>query len=416
MSETKTLMEGLKKAFADHQEISATQYKELKDNGQQFGEGLEKLDNVVKDIAVKHEAFEKAVARQTQQVEQKSADEVELKAYNEMLHSHHIDAVGADELSEMKSSFDRYMKVGRDRLTADEAKSINTIIDPDGGFFVIPQYSQNITQKGFDKRGFLSAVDIISSTSGQYKEIIDWADYSDSYYKNELTEATAPADGEAFKEVTWNATEQIYSKKFSRNSLEDSSRDIESYVVGKLRDGSMRQSGDLVVSGTGSDQPRGILTYTAGTTYGTIQQITSSASGVLKWQDVIELLPAQLKDPYHDNSSYAMKRASFYALLSDVDGNARFQIGNQINFFSGERMSLSILGSPVVFDPNFATVATNGLSVAFGDFKETYVFVERLGFSILRDETNPSYVKVHLRRRNDGKVRNFEATKILKIQ
>lgn len=416
MSETKSLMEGIKKAFADHQEISQKNYDELKSNGVQYGESIEKLQNCINDIDVKHQAFEKAMARQSQALEAKADKELDLKHYNEMLVKHGGQALELEQLDEVKSAYDKFVRVGERRMTSDEIKSLNTIVDPNGGFFVVPQYSQRMTEKGFDNRGFMSAVDRVTSSSGQYKEIIDWADYDLAYYKNELTEASADAGGEAFKEVTWNATEQIYTKKFSRNQLEDSMIDIESYILRKLREGSDRQTGDRIVSGTGVDQPRGILTYANGTAYGQIEQITSSAVNSLKWADVINLLPSALKDPYHDNSSYCMRRTAFFDLLADVDGNARFQIGNQINFFSGDKMSLAILGSPVVWDPNMEAVATNGKSVLFGDFKETYVYMDRMGFSVLRDETNPSYVKVHLRRRNDGKVRNFEASKILVIQ
>jgi HK97 family phage major capsid protein len=417
MAEVAKLIDEVKSAFHDHQEISTKNYDELKSNGQEMGQSIEKLQNCIKDIETKFTAVEKAVARKTQEKNAKDALEMDLKSYNDMLKTHGKEAVDLEQMNEVKSAFDKYIRKGTAvGLSNDEQKSLNTVIDPQGGFFVVPQYSQNIVQKKFDGRGLMDVVEKVTTSSGVWKEIIDWADYDDSYYSNELATATDDQGGEAFKEVTWNASEQIYTKKFSRVQLEDSFIDIESYILGKLREGSIRESGDLIVSGNGVDKPRGYLTYDAGTTYGTIEQITSSSSGVIKWADVIQLLPSALKDPYHANASYVMNRGTFFALLADVDGNARFQVGNQINFFSGQNLDLAILGAPVKWEVNMNAVATNGLSVAYGDFREAYTFIERLGFSVLRDETNPKFVKLHLRRRNDGKVKNFEATKILKIQ
>ena len=60
-------------------------------------------------------------------------------------------------------------------------------------------------------------------------------------------------------------------------------------------------------------------------------------------------------------------------------------------------------------------VAANSFSVAFGDFREGYLVVDRVGMRITRDEiTTPGYVKFYIRKRVGGITRNSQAIKLLK--
>ena len=58
-------------------------------------------------------------------------------------------------------------------------------------------------------------------------------------------------------------------------------------------------------------------------------------------------------------------------------------------------------------------VASNALAVAFGDFREGYTVVERVGIRMLRDPyTSKPYVKFYATRRVGGAVVNFQAIKL----
>ena len=61
-------------------------------------------------------------------------------------------------------------------------------------------------------------------------------------------------------------------------------------------------------------------------------------------------------------------------------------------------------------------VGAGAFSLAFGDFKEGYLIADRVGMRITRDEiTTPGFVKFYVRKRVGGKIRNSQATKVLKI-
>jgi HK97 family phage major capsid protein len=61
-------------------------------------------------------------------------------------------------------------------------------------------------------------------------------------------------------------------------------------------------------------------------------------------------------------------------------------------------------------------LGTNTLSMAFGDFREGYQIVDRIGLSVLRDPyTSYPYVFFKFRKRVGGGVVNFEAIKLLRF-
>ena len=111
-----------------------------------------------------------------------------------------------------------------------------------------------------------------------------------------------------------------------------------------------------------------------------------------------------------------MRRATFFGLLAEADQSGKLQIDNMVNLFSAQGLSFNLLGYPVHFDSAMPAVASNALAVAFGDFNEGYILTTTPTVGIVRNETHPDYVQIWQRERHDGKVVNFEAIKLLKIQ
>ena len=61
-------------------------------------------------------------------------------------------------------------------------------------------------------------------------------------------------------------------------------------------------------------------------------------------------------------------------------------------------------------------MATNSLSIAFGDFKRGYLITDRQGIRLMRDAyTDKPNVKFYATRRVGGGVANFEAIKLMKF-
>ena len=61
-------------------------------------------------------------------------------------------------------------------------------------------------------------------------------------------------------------------------------------------------------------------------------------------------------------------------------------------------------------------IATNSLSIAFGDFYRGYLVVDRAGVSALRDPyTAKPYVLFYTTKRVGGGVQDFDAIKLVKF-
>jgi HK97 family phage major capsid protein len=61
-------------------------------------------------------------------------------------------------------------------------------------------------------------------------------------------------------------------------------------------------------------------------------------------------------------------------------------------------------------------IASNALSVAYGNFARSYTILDRKGISVLRDPyTAPGLTKFYVEKRVGGGVTGFEAVKLLRM-
>mgnify|MGYP002652412468 CR=1 FL=1 len=76
----------------------------------------------------------------------------------------------------------------------------------------------------------------------------------------------------------------------------------------------------------------------------------------------------------------------------------------------------TLLGYPVIESEDMPDIATNSLSIAFGDFRAGYLIAERTETQILRDPyTNKPFVTFYATKRIGGCVSNSEAIKLMKF-
>ncbi|KKK77295.1 hypothetical protein LCGC14_2855060, partial [marine sediment metagenome] len=120
-----------------------------------------------------------------------------------------------------------------------------------------------------------------------------------------------------------------------------------------------------------------------------------------------------LKDAYQSSAVWMMKRTTWGNVLKLKDGESR----PLINFEQlAEDPTRVVLGKRVLFADDMPVVASDALSVVFGDFGVGYTIVDRLGIRVLRDAfTNKPLVLFYTTKRVGGAVTNFEALKIMKL-
>lgn len=308
------------------------------------------------------------------------------------------------------ASFAPYMRARSDAaMSAAVQAAMQTGSDPDGGYLVPKTVSSRIITKIYETSN-LRALATVETIGGKELEIP--RDEGEFGYGGWVGETTAPSETTTSQLGVSKifAHEMFAEPRVTQNMLEDAGLDIEAWVANKVGEKMGRIEATAFFTGTGVNQPRGLLTYGNGTTNGTIEQVISGGATSIT-ADALYNLVFQLKDYYTQNARFLMKRTTVRDVmkLKDGQGNYLWQMGD----IKGGQPA-TILGFAVDRCEDMPTIAASSLSVAFGDFRAAYTIVDRLGLTMLRDNlTAKPYVKFYNRRRVGGDVVNFEAVKLL---
>ncbi|NBX02718.1 MAG: phage major capsid protein [Alphaproteobacteria bacterium] len=313
---------------------------------------------------------------------------------------------------EYGKAFRNYLRKGMDAgLEAFQTKALSVGSDPDGGYLVTPTMSSKIAQAVFETSPMrqLASVEVISSDS---LDIIDDHDQAAAGWTTETGAVTETASPTIAKRHI--ATNELYAQpKATQRLVDDAAIDIETWLSNKIADVFSRKENTAFISGNGTSQPKGILSYAAGTTWGTqIEQINSGTNGTVTADALINLFYS-LKDAYSKRATFLMNRTVVQAvrLLKQTSTN---QYLWQPGLAAGTPDTL--LGVPVSLAADMPVAATGSLSIAVGDFQSAYQIVDSRGIRILRDPfTEKPFVKFYATKRVGGDVINFDAIKIMKL-
>jgi len=312
---------------------------------------------------------------------------------------------------EYKDAFNQYIRRGtEDDLAYFEKKALSVGSDPDGGYMVTPQISNKIVETVFETSPMrqLSSVETISS---DVLEIIEDNDEAAAgWTASETSVVTETATPTVGKKVI-AAHELVAQPKATQKLIDDSSIDIESWLSGKLTDVFVRKENTAFISGTGTGQPTGILTYAAGTAWGQVEQVNTGVDASITADSLIDLF-FSLKEEYVAHATFLMNRATAQQVRLLKDANGQYLWNPGLSSSSPD----TLLGLPVKQAADMPSPASGSLSIALADFKRAYQIVDRTGVRILRDPyTEKPFVKFYATKRVGGDVTNFEAIKLLNL-
>lgn len=204
-------------------------------------------------------------------------------------------------------------------------------------------------------------------------------------------------------------THECYAQPLiSQKMLDDAEVDIEMELNEDLVETFANLENTAFITGNGVTQPRGLLSYTADFSSteaaDKILYIATGASGDWAATDPhIKLLGVgeQLKAQFLANARWMMSRHRLAEVMKFVDGN-KLPIW-QPSYQAGTPSLL--LGFPVTRNEHMPAKAANSYSVVFGDFKQAYRIIDRIGMRVLRDPfTSKGFVKFYTTRRVGGDV------------
>ncbi len=316
-----------------------------------------------------------------------------------------------DDQCEYKAAFNTYLRKGMDSgLEAIQTKALSVGTDANGGFLVPNEMADLIVQIVNESSPMraLATVETISSDSLDIiEDVVDFG----AAWGDETTVRSAETTSPTLGRNTIDTFELYAQPQATQKLVDDASIDIEKWVATKVADKMARLESTAFISGDGTTQPKGILTYTAGTSFGHIQQINTGVSAAITADSLVNLYYS-LKDDYARNATFLMHRTTVQAvrLLKDTTNQYIWQPG----LSAGTPNTL--MGVPVALAADMPVPAASALSVAVGDFKRAYLIVDRIGIRTLRDPfTSKPFVKFYTTKRVGGEVVNTEAVKLLKL-
>ena len=220
-----------------------------------------------------------------------------------------------------------------------------------------------------------------------------------------------------FTALTFMPGEIYANAAASQDLLDDGEVNIEQWLPGEIETEFARQEGIAFVAGDGSNKPYGVLAYLTGGAqaarhpWGAIITRNSGAAADLT-ADQVSNIVYDLPAMYTPNAKWFMNRKTMgkVRLLQDTQKRYLWQPSYQVGQPS------TLLGAPIVDVPDMPDVAAGAAPILFGDMKETYLIVDRIGFRVLRDPyTNKPFISFYCTKRVGGGVKNPDAMKALVI-
>ncbi len=319
-----------------------------------------------------------------------------------------------------KKAFGAYLRTGDDdglRGLVLEGKAMSTAVNADGGYLVDPQTADTIRSMLVSTSSLRSIANVVQIDATSFDVLIDRSEVGSGW----ATEAAATTETATptIERISIKLHELSAMPKASQRLLDDSAFDVEGWLSGKIATRFIRAEASAFVSGTGTDQPKGILLPTkvanASWTWGNLGYVPTGAAAdfaTSNASDCIVSLVYALSADYRANGTFVMnsKTAGAVRKMKDVDG--RFMWGDSLQ--AGEPARL--MGYPVLIAEDMPDVAANAYPIAFGDFNAGYTIAERPDLRILRDpfSAKPN-VLFYASKRVGGDVTDFAAIKLLKV-
>lgn len=326
-----------------------------------------------------------------------------------------------DAKAEHKSAYMKWMRKGIEgELSQLEAKALNVTTDADGGFAVPEEIDRAIQQTLLDISPVRAVATVRQISTSDYKKLVSrrgaasgWVDEDDG---------RSATNTPVLAQVTPFMGEIYANPQATQTMLDDVFFDAEGWLAGEIADEFSYQEGVAFITGNGTKKPKGFLAYTTAATadssraFGTIQHILSGADGAFVAAPnggncLIDTVHA-LKAGHRAGAVWMANTLTVAALrkLKDSDGAYMWRPGLEAGAPS------NLLGYPIIEAAGMPDIATDSLSIAFGNFAAGYLIVDRVGIRTLRDPySNKPYVGFYTTKRVGGAVVDSEAIKVVKF-
>lgn len=316
-------------------------------------------------------------------------DKLEAKA-NRPLAANNNHPAGQNDNDERKA-FVSYLRRGVERISPDEVKALTVSDSANGGYLAPEEFGSELIKLLNEYSPIRSYARVISISAPEiiYPRRVSgtaatWVGETDDRTESGMT----------FEQVTLKPFELATFTDVSNQLLEDNAYGLEGELLADYAESFGKTEGVAFIKGTGTGQPKGIMTATG------IKEVKTGAAAAFPTTnpaDVIIGMYHQLATSHAQNGAWLMNRNTLSVIRQWKDGTGRYLVLDPIT--AGGVMTL--LGRPIVEMPDMDDIGAGKTPILFGDLSG-YRIIDRVGLSTLRDPytlAGKGQVRFHARKR-----------------
>jgi HK97 family phage major capsid protein len=301
-------------------------------------------------------------------------------------------------------AFRSFLRLGEQRMPAEEAKALIVADNTRGGYLTTPEFSKEVLKNLVEFSPVRQAARVGSTASGSVilpkrtgAPTANWVG------ETETRTSTESSYGQA----TISIYEMAAYVDVSLQLLEDAEINVESEVAYDLAEEFGRLEGATLLNGDGVGKPEGFMQAAA------VDYVANGHATVLAADSLISLM-YDLPAFYRNRGTWMLNGTSLATVrkLKDGQGNYLWQPSYQVG------QPETLLGRPIVEAVDAPDIAADAYPIAFGDFNKAYRVYDRTQMSLLRDPyslATTGKVRFHARRRVGGGTVMAEAIRKLKM-
>lgn len=338
-------------------------------------------------------------------------------------------SVNADEQKDIeRKALASLLRTG----TVDEIKAAGGILegkaaasdsDPAGGYFVLPTVDLTIRNLMTDLSPLRGMADVVTISTDRYERFYSKGARG-AQWVGEKEERPQDTPRPELIKHSYGVMELYAAPAATRHLLDDAATDIASWLLNNATHDFAETEGEAFLRGDGVEgKPTGLLTY--GSTnekdfaraWGKHQYVPAGHASAPTDANLVTAcinIVAKLRKPYKPNAKWLMNSTTAARLMGIQDGDGRRLWAPTGNLIEGVEHPL--LGYSVEIDEGMDDIGAGAHPIAFGDFRQGYVIVDRQGIHVEIDRvTQKGRVLFDTYRRVGGGAGDFNAIKFIKI-
>ena len=264
-----------------------------------------------------------------------------------------------------------------------------------------------------------SCATVVQTNRHQYDLIVDDGKNT-THWGEELSVEQKQSGTQTSKleRITYPIFTLFDSPRIASSLLEDSLFNIEEWLMALITKNMARKENWAFIHGGGKKEPQGILCSDIATSrneeHGKMHALSTKVKGKFPQNNPEEILMEliyALRPEYLNGAKWMMPRSVMSEIRKMKTSQGHYLWNPTLASESGET---HLLGYPIVICDDLPELKaeTKSVSLLFGNFKEGYLIVDRLGMTAMRDPyTSKPDIDLLVRRRLGGGWKDFKAIK-----